>query len=768
MERFAASIAHNTLSFKRHKTFCSSDSSKSNECDSCEAKFPSQDALKVHLEKNHITNSEEFKKTLQSQDLDPEVQLKELRVVLERLPPDVLLKHQHEETTLSTEIADNDVNVVLDVIDLSADGFSCPLCQGKLDNVETRQKHLLEEHNMFPCPECLAYFKTEDLLTTHCRLGHGLTTVHQCPLCPYKSFVRSITLDHIKGAPHHKMVCTHCKDFVWFNTDKGLAKHFQEKHRESASSKLSCKRKCGLQFYTEAGLKNHMERHSGEEGYDGSVACVLCLIVLQSKEAWIKHSYDCHQMYGCRKCCNIFKSYDDLKSHFLDGKEHHQKHPCPICNINCISWQDRTCHLWAEHYQIACNSCFDYFPTSGLLQNHKASCHKGSACPLCKTVCSSRMSLYDHLYHNHDKLMCQLCDDIVVFSNAQDCTDHYSKDHPKKTALVKPRQNIPGPEPSSFNCSKCKKVFSSRVTLACHYEVVHNKYEGLHKCQMCGFMFENDKSLLEHKKTHEVRTAVQVQDHPPEPEQEQVTTMRNLEADITANPVIPTEAQSKPVLPTSLTKTSKCVDKQEPKNLPQNPEQPIRPRKRNPLRQIRKNATSVSESQTIPKEKTEPVPGPSRPKRNARKRQKMEVVIIPIMAEPTPIVIRRFKIQCKVCWKHCNDKDDLKGHTLSVHGEHMCTICDKTFGADNLLKMHLTLVHDADIETKPDPDNQDIVTLTDDDEEADEKVQTIDPSESKSYEDFINALDSEKPLKNEFEFDLDMLQSCDDTSLLNN
>ncbi|KAL2381281.1 hypothetical protein RJ035_006502 [Blastomyces gilchristii] len=222
----------------------------------------------------------------------------------------------------------------------------CKLCLSFFNDRSLFQLHIQLMHN-FQCIECQLTYKSWEERGEHQRLtGHGY-----CKDCGGYFLDRESYAKHPSLHKSTKFACPICK--ASFATEESRNMH------QSATKHAYCD-ECGRCFRDQASRAKHVNVHKAV-----NFACPTCGAGFVTEECRDAHQRE-HSHGVCSRCDKVFADRASEKSH--TGVAH--KHKCP----------EAGCKL--------------SFPTSGLLETHKAKSHH--ICILCDRKFMDRLALLTH------------------------------------------------------------------------------------------------------------------------------------------------------------------------------------------------------------------------------------------------------------------------------------------------------------------------------------------------------------------------------------
>lgn len=230
----------------------------------------------------------------------------------------------------------------------SKQAISCGLCSKRFGDVDSLQKHTLQQHSMreidpnadprYPCEHCEKTFDSILALHGHVNLRHnGIIT----------SSGNSAT-KQISNGKSDVYVCSLCH--IALSDLKSFTKHMAMEHMEVKRPNSFVCEQCGLTFTNETMLDAHLVRHFLQK--ESQFGCKSCGKSFSSPDELQKHLIDLHaaHLFRCSLCKEIFESRVDIQVHFAVAHSNETvSYRCRTCNAIFESEQQFNVHLQAVH-----------------------------------------------------------------------------------------------------------------------------------------------------------------------------------------------------------------------------------------------------------------------------------------------------------------------------------------------------------------------------------------------------------------------------------
>ncbi|XP_055533582.1 zinc finger protein ZFP2-like [Wyeomyia smithii] len=137
--------------------------------------------------------------------------------------------------------------------------YPCRTCERVFYNWTSRKYHEQGHSGKFTCDKCGAVYKTESGLRRHFNHTHKGIRRYACSSCPFKTFVKPVLLNHIRGlhTSERPYLCTFCDSTA--NSSNSYYTHFQrhKKSGEATEYSMLCAY-CGEHFNKNSDLEKHI------------------------------------------------------------------------------------------------------------------------------------------------------------------------------------------------------------------------------------------------------------------------------------------------------------------------------------------------------------------------------------------------------------------------------------------------------------------------------------------------------------------------------
>jgi len=382
--------------------------------------------------------------------------------------------------------------------------FKCLICKELFSSVYYLNKHKKENHK----PEgikcqiqpCQLYFKTTDEMKEHFENKHN----NNCKFCSSSFFSRTHYFSHLRKV-HFDKKCNFTQCTFYTDSRKEMEKHVKEKHNKN--NKITDCIYCGKSYKNRITMSNHVRYTHSEI----AICCdnTKCSLFFKTLEDLEKHKKEAHQRVEkhrkSAKCLYCPKIYADRGPYAVHIKT---AHPDAIrckyrkCFTFFKSEEDRQKHNEEKHVENFCCAHCDYKTSNRFnIINHFQSRHlpKEVKCPNCPKLFVNKASLNRHFDYSHKSKKCPHCLETMtnlqrhlITTNCPKCSQPFpcSKllfDHKLKCT-------------KKLECRECGKTFKIERLLKQHINLRHKagqQWKGL-KCKFCSTFFESTKSLRKH------------------------------------------------------------------------------------------------------------------------------------------------------------------------------------------------------------------------------------------------------------------------------
>lgn len=302
----------------------------------------------------------------------------------------------------------------------------CPVvnCQATVGGDQpSRNQHLLQVHQKYPCRICLAFAGTEADLKYHYTNPVG-EHPFRCNMCEGELFNNNNLWMHIYEV--HKHICPFCDVQIKDNINNKMQ---WEEHLKKSHQLFPCSL-CYEVFLDDVEKQHHFnDIHR--------FMCGNCTLSFPKKEARDKHVNEAHKV-KCSVCTQYFNNDKLLQYHY----ETEHKFPCLICDMVFNSATDRDRHANVVHL-VRCEVCGIHLDSHKMKQEHYNALHQIS-CELCSKMCTTVQELQLHCVNMHGKTyelaleeeIIDIMDEVHVcsecseeFPDEEELVEHYKERH---------------------------------------------------------------------------------------------------------------------------------------------------------------------------------------------------------------------------------------------------------------------------------------------------------------------------------------------------
>lgn len=272
--------------------------------------------------------------------------------------------------TLCREISSDKFALRKHMLEHHPEIFKCQTCSKTFDSIRARRKHEVS-HDSQPekaCDECGKSFRKLSQLNVHKEYAHREL---KCQYCEKQFDTIKKLKDHERRHARDKegFPCSQCDRVL--KTASGLKLH-RAKH--TGQYKFCCD-VCGHGFMSKAILEEHMGRHTQEKRY----TCDVCgkMFVFNSTMRIHRRWHDNPLPYKCKTCGQRFRHTSLLSVHRRRMHTGERPYKCPYCALtftvsNCLK---RHVVLHTGAYPYFCEPCNKGFTTKQKMAVHLAKVH---------------------------------------------------------------------------------------------------------------------------------------------------------------------------------------------------------------------------------------------------------------------------------------------------------------------------------------------------------------------------------------------------------
>ena len=515
--------------------------------------------------------------------------------------------------------------------------YQCKLCEKTFINNHHLLRHVKNVHEglrNYKCSKCEKAFRQRITLTVHIKRCHDLVKDKNCDICKQSFSCKQNLEKHIETV-HEGLKKFKCN---FENCDKAFShKSHLQQHKTSVHDKIrryNCD-KCDSKFYKNDSLKRH-------------------LIVVHNQRP-CKNYFTAWSNLKCSTCNKVYRDTSEFKNHILTQHEGY-RFDCPYCDT-VFSWKNtlnrhiRINHQEGRKARYPCDMCKNSFTALSNLTHHKKRVHEDFKtiwnCTICKKEFSSRKALRRHKKMAHEKI-------------------------------------------EKYCCTICDKKFSFSQILKNHIRVVHEelKEEKIIKCDSCERSFTQSHSLERHiKRIHTDKDTIVV---------------ANDEIEATDNPIQIDKKSGQKYIKYICDICEKLFNKSNTlkyhmNHVHESEKRSLNYTQKNPAANVEKSAVydqnlaqKIVIHEGIESNITKVLEGPKHHTESNANKTSLKIKKADNLDSPRRIVktYGRFN-QGKASWSH---KNIIQGKIK----KYSCTICDKIFSFDKILKNHIQIMHKKD------------------------------------------------------------------------
>ena len=377
----------------------------------------------------------------------------------------------------------------------------CHNCGDRFARQNQLHRHIRFSHNMkmnVPCPHCNLVLLNERSLYLHIRMFHKEKRF-KCQFCSQYFAKKELLKDH-KISLHPECItfkCLTCS--IEFPTQNVLTRHETKEH----NIKPYVSTTCNAEYTQNQTLQKHSTRvHPRQKYTNGKVfSCKECSNVLHTSSHLKRHMINKHSNSTdnkCNICITVFETRNKLKRHniLVHPKPEFQ---CEHCNkefLNKGHLIRHTNNSKSNLDKLKCELCCNIFKCYNQIKTHRTEVHPDvrHACLDCKKEFSSkwRLSRHHRQVHSVEKDLGHHNSTSEVQLGGTDWVKDTFKDEDSKISNkhTKSKDSNAG----KIACEQCEKYFSSKWHLKRHTDLKHSGVERF-DCMQCSQKFIS-KSLL--------------------------------------------------------------------------------------------------------------------------------------------------------------------------------------------------------------------------------------------------------------------------------
>ncbi|XP_063631080.1 zinc finger protein 436-like [Cydia splendana] len=265
-------------------------------------------------------------------------------------------------------------------------------------------------------------------------------------------------------------------------------------------------------------LKSCLEKERNSEFYlSCQFKCESCVLGFKDENCLARHIAKHHSEtigpYTCDICNTRAPNKSSLVSHI---SRHYYTHDCSLCAFASCHVTHRRVHARTHKVVLQCVKCELKFGSRREFFQHYKEWHERFVCDHCGVSFKMRYCIKDHIRKQHSPFECKLCDKkfsrynglwlhnkVCHTESSQgaycvECDRRYAdvyryRWHLSNSARHRPRARLRIP------CPGCDKVFTKKIYMKDHYDLVHlKKYK--YRCQQCDKNFLRNADLVQHRK----------------------------------------------------------------------------------------------------------------------------------------------------------------------------------------------------------------------------------------------------------------------------
>ncbi len=428
--------------------------------------------------------------------------------------------------------------------DQTSDGINCTKCKMTFYSEKELANHMAAKHKTkgSHCQKCGREFKTKQQMYDHARRSTCSGIIYSCAVCLKSCSDKGNIRRHIAALHTENLDCLFCG--LSFNDKNSLAKHEKKIHENIKIFKCS---QCGKECSDLPKLKEHSYKHKNvddliiegkeedvpetpeREEHDrqnikGKFSCAICSKSSNNKQDLRRHISTMHnEVEDCCVCGNTFpdrntliahrkthsddksftclecsKEYTDLKLFIIHSMRHKNVEDLIIkWNENVVIDSDGGRNPKRDACLYSCAICSKGENDRTNMRRHIVTMHSESHdCCVCGQNFSKKKALQDHMkrHQNDSSFKCLKCE--KEFPKLEILHVHAMIHKDVEHLII---NNNSEPE-ACFRCALCSKRCLNRQNMRRHVVSMHSENPC---CCVCGQVFAEKKTLLEHINEHE-------------------------------------------------------------------------------------------------------------------------------------------------------------------------------------------------------------------------------------------------------------------------
>ena len=179
--------------------------------------------------------------------------------------------------------------------------FKCEICSHGARNLVNLRKHQVmhSTEKSFSCNYCTYRAKYPQSIKLHVKNVHPESSfLYRCPLCQFKTGDTIRRDKHIKAHEENiHFTCNVCEKVLY---DKRDLKDHERNHKVPKQKNITCL-ECGDTFYTQARLRRHTYKHTGQKEFRCRI-CGLECVKIESMERHFGKLHPSEKIFYCDVC----------------------------------------------------------------------------------------------------------------------------------------------------------------------------------------------------------------------------------------------------------------------------------------------------------------------------------------------------------------------------------------------------------------------------------------------------------------------------------